>query len=102
MKNKNVDLGDYVERLMDEKKLPENLDAGLVEQMKADLTERVEDRINAVIIANLSEKALEEFNDLLDSDKKDAEVQEFLEKNIPNLAQLVATELIVFRQTFLS
>lgn len=102
MKNKNVDLGDYVERLMLEKKFPENLDKELLDQMKKDLTERVEDRINTVIISNLSEKDLEEFNYILDSNQKDADVQEFLEKSIPNLAQLIATELIVFRQTYLS
>ena len=102
MENKNIDLKSYVDGLIADKKLPENLDPGVIEQMKLELLDRVENRINAVIINNLTETRLEEFNKILDSEKNDIEVQSFLKENVPNLTELIATELIVFRQTYLS
>jgi len=102
MENKNIDLKAYADRLIEDKKLPETLDPEVVEQMKLEIIERAENRINAVIINNLKEAELEEFNKIIDNEKNDKDVQEFLEKNIPDLTQLIATELIVFRQTYLS
>ena len=102
MNNENIDLTMFVNRLIEEKKLPENLEKEVVDQIKADLLSQVEDRVNAVIINNLSPEKLEEFNQKLDSNISDEEMQKFCSENIPNLAQLIASELIVFKQTYLS
>ncbi len=106
MQNQNVDKGldlqMFVNRLMEEKKFPESLKPDALEQIKADLLSRVEDRINALIINNLSEENLDIFNKMLDEKGNDTEIQAFCEKCIPDLAQLIATELTVFRQTYLS
>ena len=99
--DKNLDLKNFVDRLMEEKKFPESLEQEVLEQIKGDLMTRVEERINAVIINNLSEEKLEEFNKKLDENISDQEMQEFCSKNIPNLPQLIASELIVFRDTYL-
>lgn len=101
-KNSSLDLVAYVDRLVEEKKYPADLEKEVVDQIKADLLSKVEDRVNAVIISNLSEEKLEEFTNLLDSNISDEEMQKFCSDNIPNLAQLIATELIVFKQTYLS
>ena len=98
----NLDLAMFVDRLVVEKKFPEDLEKEVVDQIKADLLSRVEDRVNAVIINNLSPEKLEEFNKLLDSDISDEDMQKFCGDNIPDLAQLIASELIVFKQTYLS
>lgn len=98
--SESLDLKMFVDRLVEEKKYPANLEQGVIDQIKADLLSRVEDRINMVVISNLSEEKLGEFNELMDKDVSDEEMQKFCSDNIPNLAQLIASELIVFRQTY--
>ena len=98
----NLDLKMFVDRLVEEKKFPEDLEKEVIDQIKADLLSQVEDRINALIINNLSPEKLEEFNKMLDTELKDEEMQKFLSENIPDLSQLIASELIVFKQTYLS
>ncbi len=100
--NEGIDLQVFVDRLVGEKKFPEELEKEVLDEIKADLLSRVEDRINGVIISNLPEEKLEEFNKMLDSKASDEEVQGFCSKSIPNLAQLIATELVVFRNSYLS
>lgn len=99
---KDIDLTKFVDRLIEEKKFPTDLEKEIVDQIKSDLLEKVEDRINATIISNLSEDKLEEFNKMLDNDVSDQEMQKFCSDNIPNLSQLLASELIVFKQSYLS
>lgn len=99
--SEGLDLQVFVDRLVEEKKFPADLEKEVVEQIKADLLSQVENRVNAVIIKNLSPEKLEEFNKMLDGDIKDEEMQKFCSENIPNLSQLIATELIVFKQTYL-
>ncbi len=100
--NKELNLESFVDRLYEEKNFPQNLEAEVVKQIKDDLLEQVEDRINALIINNLSEENLEEFNQKIDQEVSDQEMQKFFNENIPDLAQLIAAELIVFKQTYLS
>ena len=96
-----LDLQMFVDRLVEEKKFPETLDKEVLEQIKKDLLVRVEERIHAVIINNLSDEKLEEFSKKLDADISDEEMQNFCATNIPNLAQILASELVVFRDTYL-
>lgn len=100
--NESLDLASYVDRLIEEKKYPAELGEEVIGEIKKDLLSKVEDRVNAVIIANLTPEKLEEFNSLLDSNISDEEMQKFCGDNIPNLAQLIATELIVFKQSYFS
>lgn len=100
--NETLDLKMFVDRLVEEKKYPEDLEKEVIDQIKSDLLSRVEDRVNMVIISNLSEEKLEEFNKLMDENISDVDMQKFCSDNIPNLSQLIATELIVLKQTYLS
>lgn len=100
--DKNLNLESFIERLYEEKKFPQDLEKEVVDQIKSDLMDQVENRVNAVIISNLSPEKLEEFNKKIDSNISDEEMQKFFSENIPNLAQLIASELIVFRQSYLS
>lgn len=97
-----LDLKMFVDRLVEEKQFPEDLEKEVVEEIKSDLLGKVEDRVNALIISNLPENKLEEFNKLLDDNVSDEDMQKFCVSNIPNLSQLIASELIVFKQTYLS
>jgi len=100
--NKNLDLNMFVDRLIEEKKFPEDLEKEVIDQIKADLLSKVEDRINAVMIANLAPEKLEEFSGMLDKNITDEEMQKFCTENIPDLPQLIATELIVLKNSYLS
>lgn len=100
--SEGLDLKMYVDRLVEEKKFPTDLEKEVIEQIKSDLMDQVENRINAVIISNLSEDKLEEFNKKIDDNLSGEEMQAFFSESIPDLSQLIATELIVFRQTYLS
>lgn len=100
--NESLDLQMFVDRLVAEKNYPADLEKEVIDQIKKDLLSRVEDTVNMVIISNLSEEKLGEFNELLDKGVSDTEMQKFCSDSIPGLSQLIATELIIFKQTYLS
>lgn len=100
--NESLDLKMFVDRLVEEKKLPSTLDREVIDQIKSDILSQAENRINALIINNLTSEKLKEFNDLLDKDIPDEEMHKFCSDNIPLLDEKIASELIVFRQTYLS
>lgn len=89
----------FVDRLVEEKKI-ENLDLEVLDQIKADLSDRVEDRINASILEHLPPDKLDDFNKLLDSE--DAEkIQLFCQENVKDLDNVIAKELLDFRSSYL-
>jgi ATP phosphoribosyltransferase len=90
---------DFVKELIKSKNL-ENLDAEVVEQMEADLTKRLEDRINAMIMQNIQESDLEEFNNVLDQ-KEESKTLEFIQSKIPNLEEKTAAILLEFKNIYL-
>lgn len=100
--NGDLDLMMFVDRLIEEKKFPESLEKEVIDQIKADLLARVEARMNAVLISNMPPLKLEEFNKLLDNNATDEEVQKFCGDSIPDLQQIMASELMVFKQKYLS
>lgn len=99
MENKSDVIGQFVDQLIAEKKF-ENLLPEVLEQIHEDLYSRVEDRVNAVILNNLPEDKIEEFNGLLDGGNLEA-IQAYCQKNVENMDQLIAGELLAFRNTYL-
>lgn len=97
--NNQASLSQFIDRLIEEKGMT-NLDRDVLDQVKKDLLSRLEDRINAVILANIPPENLEFFEKMLDrSDEK--EIQSFCQRNIADLDNLVAAELVSFRKTYL-
>lgn len=92
-------LGLFVERLVEEKGLT-NLDKEVLAQIKTDLLERVEDRINASIVEHMPVDQVEFFEKLVERGEK-TEIHAFCERHIPGLDDIVAKELIAFRGTYL-
>ncbi|EKE15769.1 MAG: hypothetical protein ACD_11C00106G0009 [uncultured bacterium] len=90
----------FVEKLVEEKKF-ENVDADVLNQIKMDLTERVEDRINATILENMPKDKLEEFSALLDGANSE-QIDIFCRQNIFNLDEVLAGALVEFRDTYLN
>jgi len=89
----------FVTRLVEEKQLG-NIDTEVLEQLKADLMDRVEDRVNMMILKNLPEDALIPFEKLLEEENTE-EIQKFCQQHIPNLQELLSAELLAFRKTYL-
>jgi len=90
---------DFVNKLVEEKKL-ENVSPEVLEQVKLDLEERLDERINVMILDRMPSYKIEEFEKILDS-KSEEEIQQFCQENIPGLEELVASELLDFRKTYL-
>lgn len=93
-------LMEYVDKLVAEKDLS-NLDKEVLNQMKKDLYERLEDRVNAVILEKMPPEKLEEWNQMLDN-SSDEEMQQFCLDNVPDMEQAIANELLSFRNTYLN
>ncbi len=93
-------LEQYVDRLIIEKKFDEK-DPDVVAQIKADLMDRVEDRINAMIVRELKEEELGAFEKLLDGSPIE-DINAFVKQHISNLDEKIAQELVEFRATYLS
>jgi len=94
-----VNLESFVGQLIQEKGL-DDLDDEVLVQLKGDLLARVEDKVNATIIAALPSDKIEEAQKIIE--KNDGEkAREYFVKNIPNLDEIIAGELIDFRQLYL-
>lgn len=99
IEEKSIEIDQFVDKLLEEKNLPE-LGPEVLAEMKKDLVSRVEDRINTALIFNMSPEQLQRFNQLLDSDNE-SETQAFLKTEIPDLETVIASALINFRATYL-
>ena len=93
-------LEQFVSRLVEEKGFPE-LEPEVLQQIKADLGERAENRIHAAILEHMPEGRLEEFEKKLDMGNAE-EVQTFCRENVPDFDEVVAGALMDFRRVYLS
>ena len=99
MENKSDAIEQFVSQLVAEKKF-ENLLPESLNQIREDLYSRVEDRINAVILNNLPQENADEFDALLDVGDPEA-ISAYCHEKIENMDQLIAGELLAFRNTYL-
>jgi hypothetical protein len=104
MNQKQQNIGDplaqFVSRLVEEKGLT-NLDGEILEQVEKDLYERVERIINAAVLEHMPPEKLEFFEKLLERSDQ-GEIQSFAQRNIPDLNEVVAKEMLHFRDTYLN
>ncbi len=94
------DISTFVEDLLEAKNLLD-LDEEILDQMKKDLARRVENRIHAIIATNIPEDSRAEFEKLVDSDATDEVVSKYCSDKIPNLQELIASDLVTFRSVYL-
>lgn len=66
------------------------------DQIKADFTKLLEDKINAEILTQIPEAKLDEFSAILDSGDG-AAAQAFCQQQVPNSAEIVAQVLVDFK-----
>lgn len=93
-------LNDYVERLVAEKGFDEK-DPEVIAQIKADLLERVENRIDGMIASSIDPEQYPEFEKILDTGSTE-EIQAYIAKAVPDIEEKVANELIALRSIYLS
>ena len=93
-------LDEFVDKLIAEKGFSEK-DPDVLEQIKLDLIDRLEDRVNAMVLERLPASCLEDFQELLDSGTPEA-IQEFVTGYIPDIKERTAFELMTFKTMYLS
>lgn len=98
MTNPSPSLELFVNQLVAEKGL-EGLDDEVLAQVKEDLMSRVEDRVNAAILARMPEDQLPAFEKVLDGGDQKA-IQAFCHKHVDDMDNVVAAELLSFRETY--
>ncbi len=100
MENTDLNLKQFVENLIAEKKYPD-LEQEVIDQMKEDLYLRIETLINVTIVNNLPDEKLEEFESLIDKQATPEETQKFMSDNIQDLPNLISETLLDFRKNYL-
>ena len=104
MSHQNQKMGDplehFVNRLIKEKGMTD-IEGEYLEQIRADLLDRVETRVNMAILEHMPPEKLEYFEKLLDRSDS-VEIQDFCRRNIYGLDELIANELLEFRKTYLN
>lgn len=92
-------LRDFALDLVKQKKF-ENLDQETFDMLVDDVYDRLEERVNAVMMANIPASKMEEFEALLSSGDRDA-LSDFTLNNIPDLQKILAESLVEFQKTYL-
>ncbi len=100
MTKRSQALNIFVEKLIEEKNF-ENINPETMEQIRADLLKRVEDKINVTILQHVPSEKLEDFNKLLDNPDEE-KIHKFCSENISNLDEIIAETLMNFRSIYLN
>lgn len=97
--NEMLDL--FIDKLVTDAEMDKDLEESTVVGLKKDLKERLENRIKAMILSQIPEDKLSDFEKILDSG--DAETtQNFCNENIANFPELLAAELLNFRNRYVA
>lgn len=104
--NQNVVLGtnpavsEFIDRLIAEKNFPD-LTPEVKEELRWDLSERLDDFIAAKVIATLSDENVAKFETMLKEGRSEGEIQTFVTENIPNFTDFLTQVLLEFKEVYL-
>jgi hypothetical protein len=93
-------LNQYIDQLIQEKQFPDLTDE-IREEIKKDLLNRLNDFINARLIAALSDEDVLIFENMLKEGSPEEEVQQFFQEKIPDLTGLLTQTLLEFKGVYL-
>lgn len=99
MSENTTSLDEFIDRLVAEKGFGVS-DSEVLDQIRSDLLEQAEERINATILEHLPTEKLEEFDALLDRGDE-GEIQRYCSEVIPDLDTKIAEALVDFRNAYL-
>lgn len=95
-------MDDYVEQLLKERGVPEDMPEDVREQLANDLKERAVDFLNRYLIDAMSDQDVAKFQELLDNDPENAEaVQSFISEHVPDKEKVAAQALYEFKVLYL-
>ena len=96
----NPAVAEFIDRLIAEKNFPD-LTPEVKEEIKRDLTQRLDDFIAAKLIAALSDENVLKFEEMLKQGKPESEIQTFITTNVPNFTEFLTQVLSEFREVYL-
>jgi len=95
------ELGDFVDSIIKENKQFAAVDdADVLDMVKENLMESIDDHINAMILAEMPPGKLVKFETIVDSGDQEA-ISAFVSANIPNLDIKLTQLLIDFKKSYL-
>lgn len=94
------DLPSYVSWVIDQKPELKETPDDIKVVLKRQLEERLENLVNAALLAELPPEELEHFDKLL-GHGTEKQIQDFISTNIPNSEEVVAGVLVRFRNEYL-
>lgn len=93
---------DFVNQLLRDKGVADNLPPETYNQLVRDLVDRASALVNRQIIESMSPEVLEKFEEILDSQPDNAgAMQSFINENVPDKEQIAARALLEFRALYL-
>jgi len=93
-----ANLDRFLDQLITEKGLSDK-DPEVAKQIKDDLWALLDRKLDAVILTNLPEEKLSDFEALIDAGDPEA-VRNFISQNVPDLDEVIARGLMEFRQAY--
>ena len=92
-------LDQFVDRLVEEKGFGSQ-EADVLIEIKKDVSDRVEARVNALIASSIPAEKLAAFEKVLDSSSAE-EIAAFVKEQVPDIQERIAAELLVFKAEYL-
>jgi hypothetical protein len=94
-------IGQFIDKLVVDAEMDKNLEESTLLGLKKDLQARLENRIKAMILSEISADKLDEFEKIIDSG--DATItQKFCMENITDFPELLAGEFLNFRNRYVA
>lgn len=93
-----ANLDRFLDQLISEKSLNDK-DPEISKQIKTDLRELLDRKLDAVILSQLPEEKLADFEALIDSGNSE-EIKNFITQNVANFDEVIARALMEFRQAY--
>jgi len=97
---KELTLESFIDRLLEDKQF-KDLEPDVLTQLKSDLSGRLENHINAALLAELNEEQTEEMRKMMDAGAGTEELHNFFKDNVADIDAIVAATLIKFRSSYL-
>lgn len=94
-------LDQFIEEMIDSKQLS-GVDDEVRQQLRVDLTEQLEQQINAAMVTALSAEKVEALNDMLDQDGvTDEQIRQFIDGSGIDSQRIAAQTMLRFRDLYL-
>ncbi len=91
----------FVKEMIDAKAWSPGIDTAGREQLESDLKQRLMDQINRAVITAIPEDKIDGFNELLDRNPTDEEIQQYVTESGVDAQQVTLETMLRFRELYL-